>query len=723
MMQPAYSPAQTEPPAVSVWAVRPTPLPMDEQLQVCIDLMQQQRFSAAMALLELVNVRFPHQVAILSDLGLCHAQLGHFELALVYLEQALTLDPGFIPAWRHRFGVHFQQGHYEKAVLCGESLLQNTCLTKKMYGYVLSDLGLCWIYLKDHERAAHFLERALQWFPHDPVTLSHKALLLAHQDKSIEAYIYTQFAVGNLGQNIRFMLTFVDYYRAQGEWAKIPPLLNLANHLAPTHPEVLYQTGKWIEIYEGNKSKAYPYLEQLYRLPHHGLKVETTIALAFYYHHLGRTDLALPYFYESYCLAPHRADLLSGYLLVLHASPVSTAADIFFWAQRYGAIHANPYTPNPGVFGNPLDGNRRLRIGYVSADFRQHSAVAAFLALLTRFNAAQFEVFAYANNVLTDEWGNILYQHVGPDHWREILAVDDDAVARMIQDDQIDILVDLSGHTRGNRLQVFARKPAPIQITGLGWGGTSGMAAMDYRISDPYISPPDTDVYNVEKILRISSLLQCVPSALYQQAEVMPIPSLQQGIITFGFGNSPFKLNAPLVACWADILKQVPNSKLHLKCVDMNQPLLIAHYTEALANLGIARDRLLFSGGTVLEEHLAFYQQVDIVLDAFPYNGGASTLDALWMGRPVVTLAGGTRAGTAIMNVLGHPEWVGQSPAEYVTIAVRLAQSPEHLQRLCQQLRSDLLRSALCQEQKRVAEIEAHYRAVWQQWCQEKVLG
>lgn len=584
---------------------------------------------------------------------------------------------------------------------------------------ILTRLGVCYLHLGQPTQAETFFRKVLQHNHLSASTWHNLGMSLAGQQQWPEALRCGQKALSLAPQNIQFLTQLAEYYRQTGERQEVKQLLEKALTLEPGHLGVVHNLALLLEEME-DLDHALPYWQRAYHEGDAKIRASAAMSIGVIYSRLGRIDLSWSYWYEAYNADPHDPEKLSNLLFYLYASPTATYEEIWAMHRRYGEVFTDPFLPQPLVFANTLEPERRLRVGYVSADLRSHSviAVSGFIWLLENHPGSDIEVFAYANNPIADDVGAAIHRRIGVDHWRHIFGMPDDAVVAMIKQDKIDILVDLSGHTLGRRLQVFANKPAPIQITGWGFGSTSGMKAMDYRATDRFVVPPEHHRYNVEKIFYTSSFMHFSATAEQLQEECLPLPALTNGYVTFGYGNNPFKLNEPLIDCWAKILNQLPDSRLHLKFTYIDHPVCQEYYRQLFGARGVAAERLTFSGKTDGKAHRAFFGQVDIVLDPFPYNGGASTMDALWMARPVVTLAGGTRSGVSIMNVLGHPEWVAQDVAEYVSIAVGLAQNIDQLAALPTTLRQEILDSPLCDRPLFVQEVEAGYRQMWREWCQ-----
>jgi predicted O-linked N-acetylglucosamine transferase (SPINDLY family) len=311
------------------------------------------------------------------------------------------------------------------------------------------------------------------------------------------------------------------------------------------------------------------------------------------------------------------------------------------------------------------------------------------------------------------------------DHWCAIAQLTDEALAEQVHQDGIDILVDLSGHTAGNRLQMFARKPAPVQVTWLGYPNTTGMPVIDYRLTDDIADPPGrADQYSIESLVRLPNGFLC-----YEPPEVAPdvagLPVREAGRITFGSFNILPKMNASVIALWSQILNQVSGSCLLLKCRQLVDEPTRRVYLDLFARHKISADRIKMLRQTPsTHEHLALYNKVDIALDPFPYNGTTTTCEALWMGVPVVTLEGGrhsARVGASILTRVGLAELITGSQAVYVTKAVALACDLERLTQLRSQLRRRMQTSPLCDAKIFARQVEEKYQDMWYAWCRRKM--
>lgn len=418
-------------------------------------------------------------------------------------------------------------------------------------------------------------------------------------------------------------------------------------------------------------------------------------------------------------LQPNEPLSYSNLLMTMHYQTSNEADNALAlhrrWAERYGGSE-NP--PESSHSNNP-DPARRLRIGYVSPDFREHSVAYFLEPLLANHDPGNVEIFCYADvprpDATTERMKALAH------HWRPISKFPTSQVANLIRTDAIDILVDLAGHTGSNRLPVFALKPAPVQTTYLGYPDTTGLSTIDYRLTDGHADPVGvSDAYYTEKLLRLEPGFLCYrPPA--DAPEVAPSPCASNGYVSFGSFNNLCKVNPEVIALWSRLLHALPNAKLVLKYHWLSDAATRERYVAMFAQNGISLDRLqIFGMAPTTSEHLATYARMDIALDTFPYNGTTTTCEAMWMGVSVVTLAGRThsgRVGVSLLSQAGLTEQIANSPDEYVDKAVQLAGDPDRLARLRAELRPRLADSSLCDGESFARSVEAAYRGMWEKWC------
>jgi predicted O-linked N-acetylglucosamine transferase (SPINDLY family) len=392
-------------------------------------------------------------------------------------------------------------------------------------------------------------------------------------------------------------------------------------------------------------------------------------------------------------------------------APEEAAAEHRLWARMHEAPLRARRLPARREDAAP----RRLRIGYVSPDFVNHS-VAYFLApVLAAQDRAGFEVVCYSDASSPDAVTRRL--RALSDRWREIAGWSDARVAKAIRGDGIDILVDLAGHTARNRLLVFAERPAPVQVTWLGYPNTTGLESMDYRITESVCDPPgQTEAWHTERLVRLPGPFSCYEPCLVSPP-VGPLPATAAGRVTFGSFNNLAKVNPRVLDLWARLLAELPDARLMLVSRGLADPETAELVRGEFASRGVAPGRVDLDG-TALPEvpHLARYDRVDVALDTFPYNGATTTCEALWMGVPVVTLAGRThasRVGASLLTHLGAEDWVARSPLEYAAICRRLAGDPGRLAELRRGLRDRMSGSPLCDAQSFTKSLESAFRAMW----------
>jgi predicted O-linked N-acetylglucosamine transferase (SPINDLY family) len=394
-------------------------------------------------------------------------------------------------------------------------------------------------------------------------------------------------------------------------------------------------------------------------------------------------------------------------------TPAGLATAHAEWEARYGVPLRATWQPHT----NSRDPNRRLRLGFVSQDFKNHPAGFLFAGFLESLDRTQVETFCYSDVKTPDEVTEKIRATAG--HWAELGTCEHEEAARRIRNDQIDILFDLAGHTAGNRLPAFARKPAPIQISWIGYVGTTGMRAMDYLLADRHQIAPGTEQYYTEKILRMPDGYVCwwpPPSAC---AVVSPPFEIHDGI-TFGSFNNPAKVNSEVLRVWAKVLHRVPGSRLVLRYMGFGGPKIRQRVNATIAAAGIDPARVEMFGWSHHAALLGAYNQVDIGLDPFPYSGGVTTCEALWMGVPVITCPGQTfasRHSLSHLSTVGLTETIARDLDEYVKLAVGLAQDRPRLAALRAQLRERVAASPLVDSPRFAANFQRLMRQVWQEWC------
>jgi len=413
-------------------------------------------------------------------------------------------------------------------------------------------------------------------------------------------------------------------------------------------------------------------------------------------------------------------DNLTARSLLLFASNYdqgSTADSLAADANAYGRVAARLRRPRD-AHSNNRDPGKRLKIGFVSGDFYDHPVAQFIKAVLLALNHESLELFAYAVSSASDATTEMLKARF--DHWEAVRYRTDEQLEAQILEDGIDILVDLSGHSGASRLTLFARKPAPVAVTWLGYSGTTGLDSIDYILGDRFVAPPGSESQFSETVWRMPDAY--LSFGMPEQApDVATLPALTNGFVTFGSFNNSNKLSPATLALWARVIEAVPNSRLLLKSKVLEKPEVAARVLAGLKAAGADTNRVDLVGlvrGTA--GHLATYGRIDIGLDPFPYNGTTTTCEALWMGVPVISRAGDrfiARVGESLLNSSGLGDWVAGSERDYIARAVAAASDIPALAALRQGLRAQMATSPLCDAPRFAQNLESAFREMWLRWC------
>jgi predicted O-linked N-acetylglucosamine transferase (SPINDLY family) len=432
---------------------------------------------------------------------------------------------------------------------------------------------------------------------------------------------------------------------------------------------------------------------------------------------LGRMPEVVHCLRQSLEVAPDPATH-SSLLFTMNYLAQTTPETLYAEARRWNDLWAAPLAPEIQHHANRKDPERRLKVGYVSPDLYGHPIAKFLLPVFEHHDRSRFDVFAYSVGSKSDDVTECFRTRV--EHFVTHPA-EEKKLAMRIRADGIDILVDLAGHTTGKAYLAFARKPAPIQVSWLGVLSTTGMSAMNYFLGDAEMPCQGTDHLFTETVYRLPRAFCCYCPGT--DAPVAAPPYLERGDITFGSFNSPRKITREVVKLWSAILHLVAGSRLLFKYHSLEEESRQAPLLAWFAEDGIPSRRILFSGASLSTGYFEEYGRIDIALDPFPYNGGSTTLDALWMGVPVVTLAGRLsvqRHGAAFLTAAGLPDLVTHSPEQYVTMAVFLAQTLPKLPDSRQNLRKAFQDSPLRDEVGLVRSVENAFRDMWRAWCSGK---
>lgn len=421
----------------------------------------------------------------------------------------------------------------------------------------------------------------------------------------------------------------------------------------------------------------------------------------------GQSFQALQSFQKAYKLSSSDS-IFSNLLFCIRATSNMGYREVFQEVKQRSEL-----AKQPEINSDKQLVSKKLKIGYISTNFYQHSTAAVFEHLFLHHNREHFEIISYPGPEADDPDEATIRFKAMSDHWHPLINKSSEEVFQQIKEDKVDILVDLVGHMEGNQLKALQHKPAPVQVTGLGFGATTGSKAFDYCFLDPYIVSMSEVKYFSEKVYYLNSLLCWKPPGF--ELKVQKRPWNQKGYLTFGCANSLFKINEEVIELWAQILIAVPNSKLSLKAKHLTYHDIQHYIIERFKTHGINEEQLILTGRSSHEEHLEFYQTLDLALDPFPYDGGVSTCEALWMGVPV--LSQGTIAGHSILHQVGLEQMLQKNNKDYLKMAIDLAKAPDVLNQLSRDLRKKLLNSPICNGQAYTQQIEQAYQMMWRQYC------
>ena len=438
--------------------------------------------------------------------------------------------------------------------------------------------------------------------------------------------------------------------------------------------------------------------------------------------YLGKISEALTWYQRAQELEPQQRICASNYLMTMLLTADCSPEEIYRKHALWSETFERPLVQEQKPPANSPLPERPLRIGYLSCDYKNHPVAFFIEPILASHNRNNFKIYCYSNcdtpDMITAQLEN------RADIWRPIHDLDDDKVRDLIRNDGIDILVDLGGHTAQNRLTVFARKPAPVQATWLGYAATTGLKSIDYRITDAAADPPGiTEHFHSERLWRLPDNFICYrPPA--NSPPVAPLPCLTNGFVTFGVFNHFSKITPGAVDLWSELLSSLPTSKLLIKALGMEHEPMRKRTRDMFAARGISQDRLELVGKTPsIYSHLELFGKVDISLDTFPYNGTTTTCESLWMGVPVVAKEGNShvsRVSVSLLRTVGLSGLVAGSDEDYVALAAFLAQDWKNLEILRNNLRERMNGSKLLDTVGFTRNLEQAYREMWRRWCKKQ---
>ena len=684
-----------------------------------------------------------------NNLGIAFFTQGRPDEAITHLEQALVIKPDFSIAHNYLGDIYQELGKFKESI---NHFKQAVSLEPDSAG-MHYNLGIVLQQSKQLEEAVSPYKKALSLNPdytdghirlgttYIELGLYEEAIICLQQAASLEPeHPEIHYNLGLVYQELGPLETAIscyekafslkpDYFEAHNNLGYILMAQNRMEESITQFKQVLSIKPDFADAYYnlGNVYLILNQLEDAFTQYQHAISIQPDFPEA--HNNIGNTlkdcgqlDQAISHYEKALALKPSYAAVHSNLLYSLSYKHDIEPQKLFEAHKQWTQQHAQSLINAVKTHNNNTQADRCLRIGYLSPDFRTHSVAFFIEPILANHNRDKFEVFAYYNSTVDDNMTKRIQTMV--DVWHNIIYMSDEEVCKLIKDDGIDILVDLTGHSSNNRMSVFALKPAPIQITYIGYSTTTGLPTMDYRITDNWTDPPGTtEHYHTEELLRLPQVFLCYQPPL-EYPEIEDLPAKKSGYITFGSFNNATKINLEVVSVWARCMQSVPESRLILKAKQFNDIKTRQNFLSMFEQYDISHERIEFiSWITSLSEHLDIYNRMDIALDTFPYNGTTTTCEALWMGVPVITFSGKihqARVGGSILTNIGLPQFITDTHDEFVEKTVELALDTVTLSAIRNELRNKMKLAPLTNARQFTQALEDEYHQMWKRWCDNK---
>jgi protein O-GlcNAc transferase len=619
----------------------------------------------------------PENSIALSNIGLALTNLGKLDEAVTNLKKAISIKPSSAESYNNLGIALNEQGKFAEAL----NIYQKAISLKPDYAQAHNNLGI----------------------------------VFENQGKPNEAIICYQKAISIKPDYAQAYSNFGNALKDQGKFDEALDSYQKAITIKPDYAQAYYNFGNTI-IKNGNLEDAILSYQKAIKIKPDYAEAHTNLGNAL--QDQWKLEEAISSHKKAIAIKPDYAVAHSNLILCMQYGKFSQHTlyeESLLWDQihsKHNKTHNTPYINSP-------DPHRLLRIGIVSADLRRHSIAYFFEPFISHHDKSHFVFVCYSNSISDDDVTYRLKSH--SIDWRTIVRMSDEEVEKQIIQDKIDILIDLSGHSGGNRLSLFTRKPAPIQINWMGHANTTGVSTMDYRITDHIADPPGVDNEpHSENLMRLPKGLYC-----YRFPEATPpisdLPSATGKGVVFGSFNNIVKLNVPVIKLWATLLKGVPNSRLLLKHQSFSCKTTRDQFLSIFDSFGVSSSQVEYlPRTTTLEGHLQLYNQIDIGLDPFPFNGATTTCEAMLMGVPVIVLRGqrhAARVGASLLSQIGMESLIAENESQYIEIATALANDRKYLSELRKLLREKMIASPLCDHKGFTNSMENLLRGAWVAWC------
>ncbi|MBR1132557.1 tetratricopeptide repeat protein [Bradyrhizobium iriomotense] len=661
----------------------------------------------AQFLLERATMLDPRSPDARSNLGAVYFSLEKYKDARACQEKAIALKPNCPITLTNLGNTMLHLGQAKEAIELHERAIR----LKPDYADAFCNRGMAELMIGQFERAGQNFERALSLQPRHAEAIAGRGMVsleLRHFEAA-EAALDAALALkpGSariLVQRGRLYLTLSRLQQAAADF-------DAALAQSPRNELALCWRAQ-VDIMVRNTAGAMAGAKKLLEVNPQSEAAMSLLASC--YANQGDIATALEYLDAALAIAPDFPEAIGYKIFVLdylqEADFVVQQAARKYWWDQIGAK-----LPQRALAPRNLDPDRQIVVGYVASEFRQHSAAYSLLPVLRHHDRAAFKIVCYSCWPLQDEITEKFKSCA--DVWVEAAQFSDDELADRIQADGIDILIDVSGHTTGNRLHMFSRKPAPIQVTGFGHATGTGLQTMDYVLADPTFIPQSARHLLAEKVHDLPCLITIDPILDVPPSE---LPMLRNGYVTFGVFNRIFKISDEAMRVWSRVMREVAGSKIIIKNGLLDDPLLRERLVARFVAHGIAEENIICMGTTPRNEHLRAFADVDISLDTFPQNGGISTWESLYAGVPVVAKLGNgssSRAGGSIVAAVGLDDWVAEDEEGYAAIAIKYAAQPAHLAKLRAELPAQIAASPAGNVEIYTRRVEAGYRQFWRDYC------
>jgi predicted O-linked N-acetylglucosamine transferase (SPINDLY family) len=671
------------------------------------------RFDEAAALLARAVEVDPRSAAAQSDLGLSLARLGRHEEARAHYERAIALQPNFPTALTNLGNTLMNLFRFEEAIAAHDRAIA----LKPDYGDAYANRGMALMFTSRNEEAGWNFDRALSLQPRLLTALFGKGVVGTHL-RDFDAALAALNAALAINPNAAAVIAQRGrVYQELGKFNEAEAEFDAALAIEPLL-EVALCGKATVTLANGNIALAVSFSNKVLAQNPNSENAWTLLGVCSAAQ--GDIATAIAHYERALAIKPDHEDAITKKIFALDFLPDVGVARLQA-ARKYWWDAIGSRLERRSLGERNIDPDRRLVVGYVSSDFRDHSAAFAFLPILRHHDHAKFKVLAYSCSPMRDAKTDLCRSLV--DGWVDASLWGDDKLADQIQADKVDILVDLSGHSAGHRLTMFARKPAPIQVSAVGSVTGTGLPVMDYLLADAVVIPNEVRHLFAEEIYDLPALITIEPPPAIPPS---PLPMLRNGYVTFGVFNRADKITGPSLDLWSKLMAATPGSIIVVKNHSMSDPLLRDGLIARFVDHGIAADRVRCIGQTTRHQHLSSFAEIDIALDPFPQNGGISTWEALQMGVPVVTKLGkgpAARAGGAIVKAVGLDEWIADDDDGYLAIALKFSSRPDELAALRAELPARVLNSTAGNCAVYTQHVEEGYRKFWRDHCEQATIG